>query len=244
MSYFIIKPNDDKNNNAKDLLINNAINDTTYLKKYLYNVKFDSLQYAFPYEDYIKSERYKYPDAIKNDLSFLNAMYPQNISSSDNIKPLYYLMTDSLFKKIGKNYDVFSTDEYIKLFNWAECFYYISIYDPQNKMLFFNVSDYWYQFIVKKMTEISYQKPEINFDFEYRYLQCQLNEKKYYFSTKVSSKEKFMYNLIGNNWAHLYQASWNQTSKVQKLLFLFILLFISFSFVTTFVTFYNKWFKK
>ena len=109
-----------------------------------------------------------------------------------------------------------------------------------NKMLYFNVSDYWFQFIVKKMSEISVVKPEIKYDFKFRFLQGKLAEKSYFFSTKVTSIEKVVYNLTSNGWAHLFQASWNQTNYFQKIVFLLVLLFTILSYINVMVLLINK----
>lgn len=244
LTYFIVKPNDDNNIDSYAAFNKPPLKDTFPFNNYLGSVPHDSVKIIFPYKDYIHSGRYKDLHAVKNDLAYLDSKYPQNIPSLVNIETMLYVLTDSLFNKIGNKYEVFSGDEYYRLFQWAESFQYISLYEPQKKKLYSNISDYWFQFIVKKMSEFSYTSPEIKYDFKYRFLQGKLKEKSYYFSTKVTSKEKVVYNLANNDWAHLYQASWNQSSKLQKLVFFLFVLFTAFSYILTLVTVFNKINKK
>ena len=87
--------------------------------------------------------------------------------------------------------------------------------------------------ISKNLSEYSENNVNAKFNFEYRYLTAKCNEKRYNVSVKVSPLEKVIQNILGNSWAHLFEASWNQASVLQKIIVAVLLLATCFCYGVT-----------
>jgi hypothetical protein len=240
MMYYIIKPNNDEMLPKNEAFTKTPITDTFSFATYLDHFSGDSLQGKFPYQAYLKSNRYQDIYAIRSDLAYLERQYGQNGKNSEYLKVLYISLSDSLLRQFAGKYEKFDADEYIRLLQWAECFKYIALYEPKGEMLYSSVYDYWVNFIAIKLTEFSNLNSNVKYDFKFRLLKAKLMEKGYTFSVKISSFDKFVFNITGNHWGHLIDSTWNQTSVIQKLLFGFVALFSLFSYIISCIYIINK----
>jgi hypothetical protein len=109
---------------------------------------------------------------------------------------------------------------------WAEKFQYYAEVDNQNKILFKVVYDYWLNFISDKLTNYSKENSDIKCEFKFKFLVAKCSERKYNIGVKVTSTEKVIDNLVRSKWGHLFDASWNQATLLQKIiLLLFVIIF-------------------
>ncbi len=240
LGYFIVKPNHDETIPKYEAFTGTPINDTFDFKSVLSPTAAGSIRTTFPYEKYIQSARYLDIHAIKNDLSALDAIYPSNKSNGANIEALYYSMADSLLPKKQQLFQEYNSDTLIRLLQWAEGMKYIALYEPDHALLYNSVGDFWINFISQQLSAQSEKNSKAKYDFKYRFLKGKLLELSYTFSTKVGSFNKFVYNIASNNWAHLFDATWNQTSVLQKLIFIILGLGTIFCYVVTIAHFLSK----
>jgi hypothetical protein len=223
--YAIVTPNRDENIPRKSILQQQPVTDTFPFSTHLQSVAAANLIEQFPYDAYLRSRRYEDPTALRNDLISLDNRYPENIANLNNARAMYLAMTDTLFNRRKADYEQYNPDLYIQVIQWVESFKDMARYDPQREMLFGPVSDYWLQKISAPVSKHSEKSMGAKFDFKYRYIKTKLMEMGYTFSVKVSSIDKFVFNLTNKHWAHLIDATWNQTSILTKLLFFIVLFF-------------------
>ncbi len=127
-------------------------------------------------------------------------------------------LTDSLQKRLANVYNKYQPDSLIYLMQWAERFQYYAEIDNKNKILFKVVYDYWMNFISDKLTGFSKETPSLKYAFKFKFLVAKCSERKYNIGLKVTATEKVIDNLVRSKWGHLFDASWNQASLLQKIL--------------------------
>lgn len=202
--------------------------DTFNLRPYVQSIPKDSLIQKFPYNKYLVSANYGNVMYIQRDLSILDSFFTDN---NNNQRVLSIALTDSLLKMYDGKFNNYLPDSLIRLKQWTERFKFYSEADPKNEPLYSSIHSYWMDFIANSLARYSRQNPKIKYDFKFKYLVAECAERKYATPIKVTYLEKIIYNVLGNHWSHLFEASWNQASFTQIIVLTFILLFIIYSVV-------------
>jgi hypothetical protein len=230
----------DNNENIPPAKFINAT-DTFHLRPYITSLSPDSLVETFPYNTYLEFANYENVNSIKKDLDTINAVFPSANSLSMQI--LSDALTEKLFEKNFISNNDYKPDSLLYLFYWAERFKNYAEVDQKNKLLFESIYGYWIQKISNKLTYFSEQDDKIKFDFKFKYLVAKCNENTFTVSLKVSKTDKFLYNLLGNHWAHLIEASWQAISVSQIIIFTIIILTTLLTYLFSFIKFL-EWIKE
>ena len=209
------------------------------LRSNLSGVNKESLTAKFPYSTYLKSNNYQDAASIQKDLKILDSLVVDKMLVRGLISTV---ITDSLFNQNFSTSENSNLDSLNYRLQWAEKFKYYGESDPssENQLLFQSIYDYWLSKISKNLTEYSNTNEKAKFNFQYRYLTAKCNEKRYNVSIKVSSLEKVIQNILGNKWAHLFEASWNQASLLQKIVIAILLIATSICYLITIKSFLRK----
>ena len=206
--------------------INNLDKNLIDLKFNSNQVTKDSLKIIFPYSSYFKSNNYQEAKSIQKDLIFLDSI----------IKDKYFVrkfmskvLTDSLNNQIYKINVNSNLDTLNLILQWTEKFknYGESDPSPENQILFKTINSYWSKKISKTLGQYSEINVNAKYNFHFRYLTAKCNEKRFNVSVKVTSIDKLIQNVLENRWAHLFEATWNQSTVFQK-----IIIFIFFAITT------------
>jgi hypothetical protein len=191
------------------------------LGRYLQAASLDSLAQAFPYAVYLDSAQYGNVHFIQEDLALLDSI-AKDPSVSRQL--LSELLTNRLFARDSAKLATYNPDSLLALLQWAEKFKYYAEADLSNAILYKSICSYWLSHICNRLSAYSRENPSGKYAFKYKYLVARCHELKFTTAVKVGSMEKVVDNLTGNNWAHLVNASWNQTTILQKIVFLLITL--------------------
>ena len=197
------------------------------------NIVDTNFEEKFPYQAYYLKERYNCLPTVKFDLNFLEKKY----TTLQIQKFMYHLYTDSLSAFLHDKFNQYKPDEYIKLFQWAEGFKYISIYDESKQNFYSSVSLYWMTYISHKLRDFSQEDNSLKYSFKFRYLRARCEEQGFAPPIQVSRVEKFVDNLLSNKYFHLFYSSWNQASKIEIFIFFFfsIVTFCSWIYFAMFI---------
>lgn len=203
------------------------------LKSTLIGINKDSLSILFPYNSYLESSNFQDAKSIQKDLLFLDSLVGDKMEVRGIIS---VALTDSLYKHSFSSADNSNLDSLNYKLQWAEKFKFYGDADTmsENQLLFQSIYDFWLGKISKNLSEYSENNTKAKFNFQFRYLTAKCNEKRYNVSVKVSSVEKVIQNILGNNWAHLFEASWNQASLLQKIIIAILIVATLICYVITF----------
>ena len=216
--------------------------DTFNLRLHINSIPADRVLNYFPYKMYLNYANFNNVQIIKRDINILNSKFPTTLM--DNQAVLSMALTDSLKVRIFKKYELYDSEALIYLLQWAERFKFYGEVDIENELLFNSIYDYWKSFICNKLSTYSSQNSKIKFDFKFRYLTAKCSQLKGSVSPKITPTEKVIYNILDNKWSHLLNASFYQSSFLQKLLISIIIIFTTFSWFITIFLFINKIKKK
>lgn len=189
----------------------------------------DELNSVFPFNKYVNERKKATISIIKWDKNLLDQKYPDNGNENNRILSIAY--TDSLFEIEKNSFSTYNPDYLIELLQWTESFRYAALLDAENEILYASIFDFWLNKITSNLVAFSTENHSIKYDFKYKYLEAKCAEYGFTFGTKVSSLEKVIYNIVDSNWMHLFDASWNQTNTLQKLIFLLLLIVTCFGYI-------------
>jgi hypothetical protein len=181
-----------------------------------------NLSSQFPFKQYLGERVNASVSIIRWDKRMLDEKYPK--LSNENSRIISIAFTDSLLEKEKNIFLTYDPDYLINLLQWTESFRYAPLMDEENEILYASIFDFWLNQITSNLDKYSSESVNIKYDFKYRYIESKCTEYGFTFGTKVSSLEKVIYNIVDSNWAHLFDASWNQSTILQKILFLFLLM--------------------
>ena len=174
---------------------------------------------------------------MTNQIEYLmgsnNSNLPEikNKNDSKAQEILYKALTDTLDKFKHEQYTA-NLDSMIYLFQWADKYRVYSDIDTTNAILYSAIHEFWVTKISDKLAQLSKDNSTILTNFKFKFLVAKCDEIKYNTPLKISSTTKVVNYFIQKKWAHLFQASWNQASKLQiSILFLFLTITI-FSYIT------------
>jgi hypothetical protein len=176
---------------------------------------------AFPVKDYLDSSNYENINLILTDLMMMDSL---NNDESANRRLLSEVLTSKLFVKDSLRLAQGGIDSLFAVLQWAEKFAACSEIDGQNRIVFKSIAAYWLTYISNKLAKISAEQPSVKYKFRFRYLLARCDEMKFTTGVKITEMEKVVDNLTRNKWAHLINATWNQTSLLQKIFFLVVIL--------------------
>jgi hypothetical protein len=197
----------------------------------LHGIAKDSIKVYFPYTRYLNSYNYLNVKSIISDLNQLDSLVGDKMMVREMISAV---LTDSLNQR-NKWLMKTNLDSLNYRLQWAEKFKNYAETDPsyENQLLFQSIYDYWLSKIAGNLSEYSSNNDNAKFNFQFRYLTAKCNEKRYNVPVKVSALDKVIQNLLGNKWIHLFEASWNQASIVQKVILGILILFTLFTYFFT-----------
>ena len=187
-----------------------------------------NIENNFPYVEYVSSQDFLNYTYLKQDLDEIKSK-TKNDSKAQEI--LYKALTDTLDKFKHEQYTA-NLDSMIYLFQWADKYRVYSDIDTTNAILYSAIHEFWITKISDKLAQLSKDNSTILTNFKFKFLVAKCDEIKYNTPLKISSTTKVVNYFIQKKWAHLFQASWNQASKLQiSILFLFLTITI-FSYIT------------
>ncbi len=187
-----------------------------------------NIENNFPYVEYVSSQDFLNYTYFKQDLDVIKSK-TKNDSKAQEI--LYKALTDTLDKFKHEQYTA-NLDSMIYLFQWADKYRVYSDIDTTNAILYSAIHEFWITKISDKLAQLSKDNSTILTNFKFKFLVAKCDEIKYNTPLKISSTTKVVNYFIQKKWAHLFQASWNQASKLQiSILFLFLTITI-FSYIT------------
>lgn len=204
------------------------------LQSSIIGIKKDSLLSQFPYSKYLKSNNYEQYKSIIKDIACLDSAYENKNLIRENL--FYLVLSDSLYNRHFPSNRTVNLDSLNYTLQWAEKFKFYGESDPQieNKLLFKALYGYWLEKISQTLSEYSKSNEKAKFDFQFRYLAAKCIEKRYNVSVEVSPIEKVIQYSLNYKWAHLFEASWNQASLIQKIVIALFLIANLFCYVITF----------
>ena len=186
-----------------------------------------NIENNFPYVEYVSSQDFLNYSYFKQDLDEIKSK-TKNDSKAQEI--LYKALTDTLDKFKHEQYTA-NLDSMIYLFQWADKYRVYSDIDTTNAILYSAIHEFWITKISDKLAQLSKDNSTILTNFKFKFLVAKCDEIKYNTPLKISSTTKVVNYFIQKKWAHLFQASWNQASKLQiSILFLFLTITI-FSYI-------------
>jgi hypothetical protein len=186
-----------------------------------------NIENNFPYVEYVSSQDFLNYTYFKQDLDEIKSK-TKNDSKAQEI--LYKALTDTLDKFKHEQYTA-NLDSMIYLFQWADKYRVYSDIDTTNAILYSAIHEFWITKISDKLKQLSKDNSTILTNFKFKFLVAKCDEIKYNTPLKISSTTKVVNYFIQKKWAHLFQASWNQASKLQiSILFLFLTITI-FSYI-------------
>ena len=188
----------------------------------------DSLLENFPYDKYLDSSNYWSIQPIKENLSCLDTLFESNISL--NRETLSNAFTRKLAPRFNSYLSTYQPDSLLLLIQWAEKFKYYAEIDPDNDLFYESIYGYWMDTISNKLTRYTIEKPSRKYDFKFKYIRTRCVEQRFSPATKITSSEKAFNNFIYSKWGHLINASWNQTSVMQKIIFVFLIILTLFGY--------------
>jgi hypothetical protein len=186
-----------------------------------------AIETVFPVKDYLDSANYEIISLVRADLDIMDSIYTDE---SANRRLLSEVLTSKLFEKDSARLANGGHDSLFAVLQWAEKFGTCAEIDEQNRILFKSIAAYWLSYITNRLASISADRPSEKYKFSFRYLLARCDEMKFTTGIKVTQMEKVVDNLTRNKWSHLISASWNQTSILQKLLFMMVIIITLFGY--------------
>jgi len=141
-----------------------------------------------------------------------------------NRRKLSETLTRYRQKRMAGSLERYQPDSLLSFIQWAEQFQFYAAFDEGNQIFYRSVFSYWMNTVGDKLAAFSQQSPELRHDLKFKYLVMRCKEKHYTIGVKVTSFDKFVENILYSNYGHLVHATWNQSSRALKSVFL--LLFI------------------
>lgn len=213
------------------------------LEKTLTSVSKEDLAERSPYGEYLRHSNPFHIRILQKDLQLLDSLYRGEKMHVRMI--LSNALTDSLKQVIGPGFNQYQPDSLIRLMQWVQPFrYYAAALAPEDSLLYVSVHDYWMDFVSNRMAEYTRKESGLKFDFKFRFLQAKCSENNVSVPVKVSYIEKVIYNIIINDWVHLFQASWNQASVLQIIFAILFLGITILSYALFFIKILNRFFRK
>ena len=224
-AYKITKANDD---NYMPSISKEKLPRNFDLRNNIKNLDETNIENNFPYVEYVSSQDFLNYTYFKQDLDVIKSK-TKNDSKAQEI--LYKALTDTL-DKIKHEQFTANLDSMIYLFQWADKYRVYSDIDTTNAILYSAIHEFWITKISDKLAQLSKDNSTILTNFKFKFLVAKCDEIKYNTPLKISSTTKVVNYFIQKKWAHLFQASWNQASKLQiSISFLFLTITI-FSYIT------------
>lgn len=194
------------------------------LRSLISGVTFENLPQTLSWANYMHTRNVEKINHIEKDLQLLDSLYPGR--EMDIRSMVSILLTDSLKGRMNDSLAVYNPQRLLQLQNWYIEFYYHSktATNANNALLYSVLYSYWGSYLADSLSAFSRKNSKLKFNYSYKFLTSRNEQYKYLVDTKTSSLEKVIDNLIDQDWAHLFKASWDQSSMFQKSLFAILLL--------------------
>jgi hypothetical protein len=187
--------------------------------------------------DYMHTMNIENLSIFDQDLKILDSLYPGKEMEIRSVVSL--LLTDSLKTSISDSLNNFNPSFLSRLQNWQIALYYKSksAQSFNNAFLYNAISLFWGTCVAQELSSFSRKTPKIKNDYSFNYLATRSNQYRYNVDIETDKFEKAIQNTIKKDWAHLFNASWDQASIFQKCIFglLFILTSISYCILFSYI---------
>lgn len=201
------------------------------------NIAAPNLLQDFPYETYLDSTNTRNIRVIKNDLALLES-FSNDVSTSQQI--VSEALTTKLEPRLVNYLHPYNPDSLLVLVQWAEKFQHYAEIDPANDILHESIYNYWMDKVSNQLGKFSAEESSRKYDYKFKYLRSRCIEKRFVPAIKVTSEEKAFNNLVYGNYGHLLNASWNQTSILQKAVFVILVLLTLYGYICIIKQHVNK----
>lgn len=176
---------------------------------------------SFPTKSFLDSGNYKNVECLINTLNSLDTLTKDE---SLSIQILYSVLSDSLLKRDSSIFAHYNLDNLIRQMQWVEKLQCYAELDSKHRAFLNPIYEFWMQNISDKLQSYSKDTTSIRYAFKYKFLVAKCNERKFNVGVKETSSEKVIGNLVRSDWGHLLDASWNQSTKLMKFIFIFFIL--------------------
>jgi hypothetical protein len=201
---------------------------------------FQDLSKVFSRINYNKSKNVENISTFEQDLKVLDSIYPGKEMEIRSLVSSF--LTDSLKNSQSDSLFFFNPNYLVRLQNWSMGFYYYSKITPNqnNSILYSILSRYWGKYVSSELSRFSNTNSSLKNNFSYKFLEARSGQYKHIVNTKTNNIEKVIQYIVGQNWAHLFKASWEQASNFQKWLFGVLILITLISYYLLGVLVINK----
>jgi len=175
---------------------------------------------SFPTKSFLDSGNYKNVECLINTLNSLDTL---TNDESLSIQILYSVLSDSLLKRDSSIFAHYNLDNLIRQMQWVEKLQCYDELDSKHRAFFNGIYEFWMENISNKLQSYSKDTTSIRHAFKYKFLVAKCNERKYIVGVKETSSEKVIGNLVRSDWGHLFDASWNQSTLLMKVIFIFFI---------------------
>ena len=173
------------------------------------------------FNSFINEQAYSQPLALE---SFINKNLIQ--AENDIANVAYTLITDSVYK-IEFDSLTYNPDTIFNLLLWADDFYHFRSSDTsQLSIVYQAVNSFWMNKITDCVKSACEQNPNLKYDKRFYVILKLLDAKKYSIGVKYSSFEKFIDNLVKNNYAYILNRLIIETSWLTKILLILLIVLI------------------
>ena len=211
-----------KANNDSYLPEQQSINENcSFNLKLSYNEKINFKEInSFPTKSFLDSGNYKNVECLINTLNTLDTLTKDsNISQ----QILFSILSDSLFQRDSNLYTHYNLDNLVRQMQWVEKLQSYAEIDSRHRNFFKVLYGYWMDSISNRLDQYSKDSTSIKYAFKYKFLIAKFHERQYNVGVKVTPIEKVIDNLVRSQWGHLFDASWNQSTKLMKGIFIFFI---------------------
>lgn len=197
----------------------------------------EQLRDVFPYDAYLDSSSICDISVIKNDIAVLDKLY----GDPDMSKRLISIaLTEKLENKSAGKLASYDPDYLLSLMQWGEKFKAYAELDKENYYVFDGIYGFWMDKISNKLVDYSQEDNSLKYEFKFKYLAVRCNEKKHSVGLAVTKTEKFLQNITYNKWNHLLNASWAQSSNLQRIIFSLLIIFTLYAYFLFFKKILNR----
>lgn len=193
---------------------------------------------VFPWQDYLDSANLYDIKTMRNDLGVLDS-FTKDESASRML--FSEILTNRLKTKMASSLNRYNPDSLLRIIQWAEDFLVYARMERENRIFYESVAMFWLGMVSNKLADFSKTERSVKHSFKYKYLVARCHELKFTTPVKVSKTEKVAENLLAGKWGHLVNASWNQTSSFQKMVFLLLVLATFYGYYLIMLKLINKW---
>lgn len=202
------------------------------------NIDSNEIITKFPYKKYLNEAKYCDIKNINSHIYILDSLY--NNHRGISLEILKIAFTDSLKNSNSENLIQYNPEFLNNKLEWAKQMNTYSKCFPKNRRLFRIVHKYWMNVISMSLSKFQGEKPDLKFDYTFKYLTTNISLEKYSMSYGFSKSQKIVNYLAEGRYMYI----WNRIYKSTGWLTKFGLIILIFSTIFTYSFTIYKLFKK